>query len=230
MKPARMGKLPGVTRALASFQVSWRPPLWVLDTPGVLPPRVDGGWEGAMRLGVLDMLKAETAGLEELASYALHHLAAHEPEALSRWPRAYAIALRGSQGRVAVDGEMRDLRDVAAARAHGGTALSPRDLTVTMAELLGGWLLVAVAEDMGQFYSGYGRAAPGAERPERVPNLHSTSMILLRMVREGALGKLCLDEHPFMVPPQSGEEARRQKEARRNERRSRLGRSTVRRV
>jgi len=56
-KPAKTGPLPGVTRQLAGFQVSWEPNVWVLDTPGVLAPRVDGGYEAALRLAAIDLIK-----------------------------------------------------------------------------------------------------------------------------------------------------------------------------
>lgn len=56
-KPARTGSMPGVTTSLGGFQVSWEPAVWMLDTPGVLTPRVDGGWEAALRLGVVDLIR-----------------------------------------------------------------------------------------------------------------------------------------------------------------------------
>ncbi|KAF5834933.1 P-loop containing nucleoside triphosphate hydrolase protein [Dunaliella salina] len=39
-KKAKTGPLPGVTRALGSFQLSKQPRVFVLDTPGVLPPAI----------------------------------------------------------------------------------------------------------------------------------------------------------------------------------------------
>ena len=72
-KPARTGALPGVTRGLGGFQVSVRPPVWLLDTPGVLPPRIDS-WEAALRLGALDLIKEGKGESEALGSYILHLL------------------------------------------------------------------------------------------------------------------------------------------------------------
>ena len=69
-KPARTGAVPGVTTALGGFQVSWEPSVFVLDTPGVLSPRVDGGWEAALRLGVVDLIKYDHGSIEPLAAYA----------------------------------------------------------------------------------------------------------------------------------------------------------------
>ena len=90
-KPARTGALPGVTRGLGGFQVSVRPPVWLLDTPGVLPPRIDS-WEAALRLGALDLIKEGKGESEALGSYILHLLSRLQPDALRLWPTAHAIA------------------------------------------------------------------------------------------------------------------------------------------
>ena len=84
-KPARTGALPGVTRGLGGFQVSVRPPVWLLDTPGVLPPRIDS-WEAALRLGALDLIKEGKGESEALGSYILHLLSRLQPDALRRGP------------------------------------------------------------------------------------------------------------------------------------------------
>ena len=100
--------------------MSWRPPLWVLDTPGVLPPRIDFGWEGAMRLGALEMIRGDVAGQESVGAYLLYHLAMHDVEALRQFPRTYVMGLRAStSGKLAVDSTMRDLREIAHARLPG---------------------------------------------------------------------------------------------------------------
>lgn len=85
--PAKTGALPGVTTTLSGFQVCWDPTVWMLDTPGVLAPRVDGGWEGALRLAALDLLKYGAHSKEDVASYLLHHLVTTDAAALDRFPR-----------------------------------------------------------------------------------------------------------------------------------------------
>ncbi|KAL1506920.1 hypothetical protein AB1Y20_007784 [Prymnesium parvum] len=219
MAPAKMGKLPGVTRQLSSFQVSWEPPVWMLDTPGVLPPNIDNGWEGAMRLGVLDMIRTDAEHREALCSYLLHHLATHHIEVLSRWPRAHRLALRSAQGVLMMDGELRDIEQQVRSRLLG---LEPSEAEVKLqvAETIGVWLLESVAQDMQQFCLG---VRNGAGVREKKLNLHSTAMLLLKMMREGRLGEVCLDDHPFLVPPISKEERIRRKLQKKVERRRKLG-------
>lgn len=177
-----------------------------------------------MRLGVLDLLKTDADGRESLASYILHHLALYQPDVLGRWPSAYRIALRAAKGTLRLHGELYDLDAIVGTRLLGEAA-DERERTLKYAEMLGSWLLEAVAQDTKQFYGGYGaRCSAGEKRL----NLHSTSLMVLRLVREGGLGPLCLDAHPFVVPPRSSEEILAQKRAKRAERRRRLGKKVER--
>lgn len=72
--------------AHSPFQVSVDPPVWLLDTPGVLPPNMAGGWLTSLRLGTLDLMRHEIAGTEPLAAFLLHHLALTENPVLEQWP------------------------------------------------------------------------------------------------------------------------------------------------
>lgn len=49
--PAGVGAKPGFTRGLSAMRISERPPLYVLDTPGVMLPRVETPEQG-MRLAL----------------------------------------------------------------------------------------------------------------------------------------------------------------------------------
>lgn len=41
-----MGAMPGVTRQVSAFRISSNPPLYLVDTPGVMVPRVERVTEG----------------------------------------------------------------------------------------------------------------------------------------------------------------------------------------
>jgi len=67
-RAVRVGRLPGVTRG-----IQWlRSPqgLFILDTPGILPPRLDDQ-EAAQRLALLGLVREERAPQESLAAFAL---------------------------------------------------------------------------------------------------------------------------------------------------------------
>lgn len=173
-----------------------------------------------MRLGVLDMLKTDAESREGLASYLLHHLATHDIEVLRQWPSAYRIALRASEGKLAIDGDLRDLEQIVRNRMIGQTEVE-HEMKLQLAEMVGAWLLEAVAKDMRQFYGGYGG---GSTLTEKRLNLHGTSLSLLKMLREGELSKLCIDAYPFLAPPITNTERLRRKAAKKAARDKRLGR------
>eukprot|EP00232_Nephroselmis_pyriformis_P026252 CAMPEP_0182871194 /NCGR_PEP_ID=MMETSP0034_2-20130328/10980_1 /TAXON_ID=156128 /ORGANISM="Nephroselmis pyriformis, Strain CCMP717" /LENGTH=216 /DNA_ID=CAMNT_0025003731 /DNA_START=45 /DNA_END=691 /DNA_ORIENTATION=- len=54
---AKMGPLPGVTRHLAGFQVGSKPSMYIMDTPGIMPPQVadeEQGLKIALTGGISD--------------------------------------------------------------------------------------------------------------------------------------------------------------------------------
>ena len=187
--PAKIGKLPGVTTSLNGFQVSWQPALWCLDTPGVLAPRVDGGWEAALRLAVLDLLKYEHAAVEGVAAYLLHHLATCDPTILERWPHADALVERGAASVVDLTRDRRDLLGVGPDPLASPDALDD-DSGACMRERFALMLLEAVAHDM-KFY---GRKPANGEPAE--PDTSRAASKLLSMLRKGELGPACLDARP----------------------------------
>ena len=70
-KCAPTGDRPGVTRAVQNdILVSEDPPIYILDTPGVMLPRIDDQ-DLAMRLALIGTLRDEVVGEELLADYAL---------------------------------------------------------------------------------------------------------------------------------------------------------------
>ena len=200
--PARTGKLPGVTTSLSGFQVSWRPSLWCLDTPGVLAPRVDGGWEAALRLAALDLLKYEHAAIEGVGAYVLHHLATHDPFQLERWERAYVLAERGAEATLGAtpvdrrailgsgpdplapraDGAQRAGHTTDAADDDGGACVDERFALI---------LLDAVARDMNLTT----RDVADHDAPPVGDTTRAASK-LLAMLRRGELGDICFDAHP----------------------------------
>ena len=196
-KPARTGAKPGVTTDLHGFQVSWAPAVWMLDTPGVLTPRVDGGWEAALRLGVIDLIRYDHTSLEPIAAYALHHLARTSAGSLRRWPSVCELAdrpdpaaddpwlLAGSGadafGRQRID--------------HPSTALTIAATDVAeAAERRALRLLTAAAVDMRLMAKS--SAITRAHGVAQVPDTVGAAQRVLKLLREGSLGPLCLDMHP----------------------------------
>lgn len=197
-KPARTGALPGVTTALSGFQVSWEPTVWMLDTPGVLTPRIEGGWESALRLAAIDLMRYEHDAVEGIGAYVLFYLATNAVEELSRWPSAHELALG-----VCARPDTAHQRDASTphwqADRSGPLALSDDEGTVGKSERLGLRLLEAVAADMGlQFRTG------GKRQAIFLPDTTNAAGRVLGLLRRGELGHICFDTHPPVIGDQDG--------------------------
>ncbi|XP_051779821.1 mitochondrial ribosome-associated GTPase 1 [Erpetoichthys calabaricus] len=73
-KASRVGGQPGITRAvLSKIQVSERPPLYLLDTPGVLPPKIES-LEHGMKLALCGTILDHLVGEDVIADYLLFML------------------------------------------------------------------------------------------------------------------------------------------------------------
>lgn len=74
---AKVGKLPGVTRKIGGFLVSESPPIFVVDTPGIMLPRfeqTEEGLEQGLKLGLTGAIKDRLVGHKVLVRYLLHML------------------------------------------------------------------------------------------------------------------------------------------------------------
>ena len=69
---AAVGETPGVTRNISSFQLSDRPPLFVLDSPGLMVPRVESV-EVGLKLALLNVVHEKVVGIDVLADYLMYH-------------------------------------------------------------------------------------------------------------------------------------------------------------
>ncbi|KAL8454441.1 hypothetical protein Emed_000162 [Eimeria media] len=74
--PAKTGKLPGVTKELQAFQVTNKPRVYCVDSPGILLPK-QCDEESSLRLAVLGILPERLAGEERVADFLLFHLNRH---------------------------------------------------------------------------------------------------------------------------------------------------------
>ncbi|KAL8269669.1 hypothetical protein Esti_006424 [Eimeria stiedai] len=74
--PAKTGKLPGVTKELQAFQVTNKPRVYCIDSPGILLPK-QCDEESSLRLAVLGILPERLAGEERVADFLLFHLNRH---------------------------------------------------------------------------------------------------------------------------------------------------------
>ncbi|KAL8435477.1 hypothetical protein ACSSS7_002484 [Eimeria intestinalis] len=75
--PAKTGKLPGVTKELQAFQVTNKPRVYCVDSPGILLPK-QCDEESSLRLAVLGILPERLAGEERVADFLLFHLNRHQ--------------------------------------------------------------------------------------------------------------------------------------------------------
>ncbi|XP_014320047.1 mitochondrial ribosome-associated GTPase 1 isoform X3 [Myotis lucifugus] len=77
-KATRVGSEPGITRAVMSkIQVSERPLMFLLDTPGVLAPRIESV-ETGLKLALCGTVLDHLVGEETLADYLLYTLNRHQ--------------------------------------------------------------------------------------------------------------------------------------------------------
>lgn len=73
----RTGKLPGVTRQVSGFMVSENPPIWMVDSPGIMLPRFqegDAGLEVGLKLALTGAIKDKVVGHKVLSRYLLYTL------------------------------------------------------------------------------------------------------------------------------------------------------------
>lgn len=76
--PAKTGKLPGLTRDIQAFKVSDSPPVFIMDSPGIMLPRFDDDLpETPLKLGLCGIIKDELIGVRDLADYLLFYLNTH---------------------------------------------------------------------------------------------------------------------------------------------------------
>jgi ribosome biogenesis GTPase A len=72
---AKAGGVPGITRSISGFRVHDDPPLILLDTPGVCPPRFNpGDHETPLRMAICGLIKDQILGSKTLADFLLYTL------------------------------------------------------------------------------------------------------------------------------------------------------------
>ncbi|XP_043912730.1 mitochondrial ribosome-associated GTPase 1 isoform X2 [Protopterus annectens] len=77
-KASKVGGEPGITRAVLSrIQVCDRPPVYLLDTPGVMSPKI-GSLENGMKLAVCGTILDHLVGEDIIADYLLYTLNKHQ--------------------------------------------------------------------------------------------------------------------------------------------------------
>jgi len=90
---AKVGALPGVTRKVKGILVSVDPPLFVIDTPGVMVPsfeRTDEGLECGVKLAATGAIKESLVGQRQLARYLLGRFLEMEPTG-GKWRSALRV-------------------------------------------------------------------------------------------------------------------------------------------
>ncbi|KAK3239383.1 hypothetical protein CYMTET_50689 [Cymbomonas tetramitiformis] len=96
LSKANTGPLPGVTRHQQNFKIGSRPSTYIIDTPGVMVPRIEDMQTG-LKLAITGSVKDRVVGEEELARFLLAQLVMHPKgleEAAAKGPRDPASLLR----------------------------------------------------------------------------------------------------------------------------------------
>ena len=151
-------------------------------------------------------VRYDHGSLEPIAAYALHHLATTSAHSLHIWPRVAELAARPDETDAA------NLRALAGAgpdafERHGGGGSSSGGGgggggggasydVAEVAERKALRLLSAAAMDMGLATRTGVRERERAQGVVEVPDTANAARRVLSLVRQGALGPLCLDEHP----------------------------------
>lgn len=72
---AKTGALPGVTRHLSAFKVNEDPPSYIVDSPGIMVPRIeDAEIEKGLKLVLVSAIKDQFVPEIVLADYLLYLL------------------------------------------------------------------------------------------------------------------------------------------------------------
>lgn len=201
---ARVGGEPGVTRHMSGFHVSASPPVFVIDTPGIMVPRFERserGYRRALRLALTGSMRDHLVGFDLLAQTALDSLNA-------AGDHAYAAEL-GLPGPTESAAEMLAAvaRQIAGAR---GTVVTPPEQAAREERLE---RLRAAASD-GDEEAAEALAREGARRAARPSGRerHNRALLadgeltteyitrsaeyVLSRYRAGRLGRHMLDEWP----------------------------------
>lgn len=75
---AAVGPLPGVTRDLSAFQIGVNPAVYLLDTPGIMMPKVEDEITG-LKLASIGIVKDSVVGEERIAEFLLEFLSRQDP-------------------------------------------------------------------------------------------------------------------------------------------------------
>ncbi|WPD19956.1 GTPase [Thermaerobacter composti] len=179
---ARVGAQPGVTRGRQWVDVG---AFWLLDTPGVLPPRLGG--TRRLVLGALGLVGPEVAGAEEVAAFLIERLGDHPAfqAALDRWATAARAAVRPAD-----DDPDRSAGAVPAAGAAAGRRGTARPRGRPAVE--------AVLEQLARRR---GLLGPGGR-----PDLHRAAAVFVAAFRAGELGRFSLERPDAVAGPSPADE------------------------
>lgn len=104
---AHVGDKPGVTRQLSSFQILAQPPIYVVDTPGLmLPSNIDT--ELGLSLALVDCVPESQVPSEVLVHYLLHSL--NQRQLMSTYQSLYAMSAPTDDPQLLVDAVVRHLK------------------------------------------------------------------------------------------------------------------------
>ncbi|ADU51077.1 ribosome biogenesis GTP-binding protein YlqF [Thermaerobacter marianensis DSM 12885] len=212
---ARVGAQPGVTRGRQWVDLG---DFWLLDTPGVLPPRLGG--TRRLVLGALGLVGPELAGPEEVAAFLLERLGDRPAfrAALARWGIA-GPGVGGPAGDAGGGDPGRPGGRTAAGAAQRGPALASGGPAEQGSDGQGGRGAAAAGSGPGGMDPGAAsllRAAASRHQaevqglledlarhrgllgPGGEPDVHRAAAVLVAAFRTGELGRFSL-EQPGMV-------------------------------
>jgi len=173
--PAKIGPNPGVTRHMSSFRIGARPSMYVMDTPGVMVPRI-ADLETGLKLALTGAVKDSVVGEVQIAMYLLAMFNWH-PDGLKI---AAAQELRNLRKSVEKGGFQRRFAGPASKLAE----LMPRR-TVPAEEL--GMVFDEVLDKLAN------RSAKGDKNDISESSRLIASQTLIRHYRQGKLGQFTWD-------------------------------------
>lgn len=186
---ARVGALPGVTRDISAFRITENPALFLVDTPGVMVPKVRHPVEG-LRLALIRAVPDSVVPADFLVGYMLEHVRTRK--------RPQSQVFNSGRMHKGKGVQAKPLRRSAIDRwlEKGCRWRAPRGGNDGAAEDEGGddWR----EEDMEDFLIAVERESGAAGKPEYEAR-RMCCRYLLDKFREGRFGTMTLDHVPAMA-------------------------------
>lgn len=88
---ARVGGIPCITKSITGFKIISDPPTYMIDTPGIIMPKIKENSEDALKLCACNNIRDGILELENVCDYILYKL---NKEALFTYVNRYNLPMR----------------------------------------------------------------------------------------------------------------------------------------